>query len=56
MVSLAKMTEKENNTKSIKLLTAQRELKGLEARHLLMIMVIPLSKSITQHIRLLDSP
>jgi len=43
-------------TISNKLLPTQRELKGLEARHRLKRIVILLSKSITQHISLLNSP
>jgi len=42
-------------TKPIKLFPTQRELKGLEARHWLKRMVIPLSKSITPPISLLKS-
>jgi len=46
----------ESYTKLIKFFPTQRELKGLEARHWLKRMVIPLSKSITQHVSLLNSP
>ena len=50
------MSETKMNTKSIKLFPTQRELKGLETRHRLKRMVIPLSKSITQYVSLLNSP
>jgi len=42
----------ETYTKLIKLFPTQRELKGSKVRHWLKIIVILLSKSITQHVSL----